>query len=367
MFDVFSDRKTVQKLAKENMTLTQKIRSVLDRTLSCIEKGLKALSLSGKAEEVKALIDEKDKLAHIRELMAEGLEQAKKNRAEQMAGQKNNTAEAVENVLFSVKQFTLSENDIRQNILLVGDMENVVNLTGNEFEKGSVNLTDQVDSFFAKYNYSIENPDIGDVEVNRRGAKDSIAHGIGRIKATSFAAVPYTIEKGKIIDYQKNWKGRQYDTIVLSAPISIDNERYYQGVIVIRDVSTQRFYLHEVLTEKEGDTSFKTGAGAKHTPGDVSPSLISLLKKVRDVNSNSMQKNDVDYSTKKDIPLEAVFGFYSDVVRENKAWSLLNNMLEILTNSARTGIHLRRKDIETVAKKLIKDNSSTMTVEELTE
>lgn len=42
--------------------------------------------------------------------------------------------------------------------------------------------------------------------MNRRGAKDSIVHGIGRIKATSFAAVPHTIEKGKIIDYKKTGK-----------------------------------------------------------------------------------------------------------------------------------------------------------------
>ena len=190
------------------------------------------------------------------------------------------------NIKFAVKNFRLSESDIQNNISSIGQMENVAILTGNEFAKSNIGLPEQVDNFFAEYNYSILNPDIGDVEINRRGAKDSIAHGIGRNKAVAFAAVPHTIEKGKIIDYQPNWKNRQYDTIVLAAPISINGEKYYQGVIVIRDKSSQRFYLHEVITEKEGGTSFKTGAGTKYTPGDVSPSLVSLLEKIRNVNNN---------------------------------------------------------------------------------
>ena len=31
----------------------------------------------------------------------------------------------------------------------------------------------------------------------------------------AFYAVPDVLEKGKIIDYQKNWKGRMYDTCLL--------------------------------------------------------------------------------------------------------------------------------------------------------
>ena len=123
----------------------------------------------------------------------------------------------------------------------------------------------------------------------------------------------------------------------------------YDGVIYTNDRGTHEFVA---LTSNQ----FKSADPVTY---DNDGKVIPLSERFKE------NKVDIRYSTKKDMPLEAVFGFYSDVVRENKAWSLLNNMLEIQTNSARKGIHLRRKDIETVAKKLIKDNSSTMTVEEL--
>lgn len=288
MESMLTDGKVIEKLQqlyKQEKTLFEKISDFINKWIDKVKQIYSRYSPNSK--EGKLVLEMKDSLEELQSKFAEAIYAASEN-----ATEIKNTAEAVDKVLFSIRDFTLTESDIQKNMLFVGKMDNVADLSGNEFAKGKVGLPDQVDAFFAKYNYTIENPDIGDVEMNRRGAKDSIAHGIGRVKSASFAAVPHTIEKGKIIDYQKKWKGRQYDTVVLAAPISINGEKYYQGVIVIREASTQRFYLHEVLTEKESDTSFKTGAGAKHTPGDVSPSLLSLLKKVRDVNS----QNDVAYS-----------------------------------------------------------------------
>ena len=298
LFDAFTSKRAVEQFAEKNQSVVQKISNHIKQLIADIKNILNKLKASGDYAEIKAWQDDLASLEKLNNMFLDTLDELAVKKTDNTAETKN-TAEAVDKVLFSIKRFTLTESDIHNNMLLVGKMNSVADLSGNEFAKGSIGLPDQVDAFFAKYNYTIENPDIGDVEINRRGAKDSIAHGIGRTKAASFAAVPYTIEKGKIIDYQKNWKGRQYDTIVLAAPISINNERYYQGVIVIRDNSTQRFYLHEVLTEKESNTSFKTGVGAKHTPGDVSPSLISLLKKVRDV--NNFDNDNISFSVNRSV------------------------------------------------------------------
>ena len=245
-------------------------------------------------------------------------------RAQQAA--KNNTATQGDGEKFEIKGKHFSKDHIQSNISEIPRMASVANLTGNEFAKSEVGLTDQVNDFFAKYNYTIENPEIGTVEISQRGAKDSIAHGVGRTKAVAFAAVPHTIANGKIVDYQTNWKNRQYDTLVLAAPISINGERYYQGVIVIRDKSNQRFYLHEVITEKEGETSFKTGAGAKHTPGDVSPSLVSILQKFRNVNVED-KKYDIKYSAKKsDIVANLVSTYNYTQETANKVFTNAYNL-----------------------------------------
>ena len=190
---------------------------------------------------------------------------------------------------FSINNVEFSQSDFDENIKAVSNMQSVANLTGNEFAKGEKNLVTQVNEFFEEYDNSVENSVLGDVDITARSVKDSIAHGLGRNKAIAFAAVPDVIRDGKIIDYQKNWKGRGYDTVVLAAPISISGKAYYEGVIVTRNADTQRFYVHEVITEERTEMPFKTGdAGLSAKPGgNSSPSVISLLDKIRNVKENS--------------------------------------------------------------------------------
>ncbi len=203
----------------------------------------------------------------------------------QSADSKKALRKAQGEVKNAIKSINITETDIQQNLIDITKMDTVSVLSGNEFSKGEKDFVTQVDDYFSDFEYSVENTILGDVDITARGAKDSIAHGIGRNKAIAFSAVPMVIQKGKIIDYQSNWKGRGYDTVVLAAPITIKNTPYYEGVIIIRDKKTQRFYVHEVITEKRTDTSFKTGADNKvRNSGDISsPSIISLLDKIRDV------------------------------------------------------------------------------------
>ena len=190
---------------------------------------------------------------------------------------------------------TVSKEKIREGMQTVSAMETVASLSGDEFKKGSVDLVTQVSTFFDGIGNMVYNPQLGDCTLNRRGVKDDIAHGIGRKKAAAFAAVPAILEKGKVIDYQQNWKGRNYDTAVVAAPISIADERYLAGIVLLRENNENRFYVHEVLIEK-GTPPFKTGESPKvgvDTGGDA-PSVISLLKKAQDVNSKYSLSEEED-------------------------------------------------------------------------
>lgn len=208
---------------------------------------------------------------------------------------------------YSINNVEFSQSDFDKNIETISNMQSVANLTGNEFAKGEKNLVTQVNEFFEKYGNSVENSILCDVDITSRGVKDSIAHGLGRNKAIAFAAVPDVIRDGKIIDYQKNWKDRGYDTVVLAAPISISGKAYYEGVIVTRNADTQRFYVHEVITEERTEMPFKTGnANLSAKPGgNSSPSVISLLDKIRNVkeNSNIKRVNDWEMRTGLQLPV----------------------------------------------------------------
>lgn len=186
----------------------------------------------------------------------------------------------------------------------------VVAITGNEFAKSEIPLTKQVSEWFAaKYNGLVHNSEIGDVVLNERGIKDSMAHGFGRKKAAAFATVPDIITNGIVIDEQQNWKRRGYDTYVIAAPVSINNEHHVGTVVVTRSATDMnRFYLHEVYITKElYPSAFKTGASADKT---VEPSgadnrvpIRSLLQNIFSVNEDEYDhfRNNTNNSNQTDI------------------------------------------------------------------
>jgi DNA repair exonuclease SbcCD nuclease subunit len=51
-------------------------------------------------------------------------------------------------------------------------------------------------------------------------------------------------------DFDKNHKGRVYDTATMAAAINIAEERFICYVVVTQKGKNNRFYLHEIWTEK---------------------------------------------------------------------------------------------------------------------
>lgn len=156
------------------------------------------------------------------------------------------------------------------------------------------------------------------MKIDEAGVKSSLGHGIGRKKAIAYKAVPDVIENGLMIYYQVNWKGRNYDTAVLVAPIQIADIPYYMGVIVNVYKNDNAFYLHEVLLQnKKDETSFKTGT-RKGSPGEASSSLFSLLQKVSDVKDQSYSLRDQSATEARTLLSNALTGAaQNDVERKN--------------------------------------------------
>ena len=125
-------------------------------------------------------------------------------------------------------------------------------LTGKEFTSiAGKTLTDQVEEYFTELGGMVISPFFGEVTLDRKGADDSLAHGMGRLKAIAYAAVKNVIEKGILVHYDFNHKGRGYNSAVLAAPILIKEERYICEVAIILNKNNCRFYLHEVTKQKK--------------------------------------------------------------------------------------------------------------------
>lgn len=127
---------------------------------------------------------------------------------------------------------------ISDSVSELSSMSPVAALSGNEFsasEQGA--LSSRVKKFFAKLGNKVERQGFGEVLLTNQSVKDDIAHGVGRTKATTFAAVPDVIKYGKQISATKNFKERGYDSYIFAAPVSIGNrETVYVGAVV-RNVS----------------------------------------------------------------------------------------------------------------------------------
>jgi hypothetical protein len=166
-----------------------------------------------------------------------------------------------------IKEYAPSEDTMVKNREELPNAAPVAELMGTEFEKSEQNLFEQVSDFFDNIGNNIYNEHLGDIRLSRSGARDDIAHGVGRLKAATFKAVPDVLEKGAIINYAENHKGHKYDTAIIAAPVNVNGKRHYVAAVVRRDKNlsqrnaSQRFYLHEVYTNKKTSELFKSVRG----------------------------------------------------------------------------------------------------------
>ncbi len=201
-----------------------------------------------------------------------------------------------------IKHFNVTKEGIADNIIKVANMEPVAEMTGKEFPKGEKKLSEQVNDYYGTLGNVAHNDTIGDVELDYGTIMDDISHGVGRKKAISFKAVPYVIEKGKIIDTKLNRENREYDTVAIAAPITIGNDGYIMGAIIRRIPSiairkgapgAQRHYVHEVMIEKIS-ADFKTGQA--NSPGagvNTDSSMGSLLYDIVEVKNGTLKKDEL--------------------------------------------------------------------------
>lgn len=187
---------------------------------------------------------------------------------------------------------------LKNNIPYLHQEPIVSTLNGNEFARGEKKLSEQVSDFFKSFGNKVFRSGLGNVVLDERGVKSDIAHGLGRAKSITFAAVPDVIASGKQIDFQENWKGRGYDSYVFAAPIKIGEKTSYVAAVVLSDTNN-RFYLHEVVDENGNLIYSMKKASSTSRPGlpqtnggvtgvkEASPATLNVPTVLDDISSNT--------------------------------------------------------------------------------
>lgn len=108
-------------------------------------------------------------------------------------------------------------------------------LTGNEFlPVDGLTFAQQVLNFFNAQGGIALSP-WGEVLLDMKGIQSDKSHGVGRIKAASFAAIKDVLEKGSIIlplDYYATG-GKKQMTGMMAAPVLIGSDSFICVVVVI--------------------------------------------------------------------------------------------------------------------------------------
>lgn len=137
---------------------------------------------------------------------------------------------------------------------------------------------------FARQGGKAVRSDIGEVMLDRRAAKTSLAHGgANRYKKIAFAAIKDVIERGALVAAER---AAQEDSFFISAPVDIDGVDNIVTALIHRDPNTQRVYLHSVTTKEnllnqrvssaDAEASGRSGSSSSGGINSVLRRLLSL-------------------------------------------------------------------------------------------
>ena len=340
----WNDEEFVQKIARKDKTVTQKIVDFLSDMLDAIKSLIKN-EHTGKAAET--LAEQKDSFEKARNLWMDALDQASEN-------YKTGDANAESAVRFQLaKPDQVTDKHIEENYDYVRKMDSVASIRGDEFKGDPKEMRSKIIELYNSYGNVVHNDVVGDVALSMRSVRNDLAHGYGDKKAAAFATVKDVIENGKVLRYSKDWKGRGYDSVSIGAKINItdgENAGQYYEVCVIKVDRTNRMYLHEVDIEKADSVPFnyaQAEPAKKHSGYNYLP-ISSIFDRLRNVKNENVKyqlgDNELEETDNKELVAR------NDLTEEKLVESLdMNSPISLKTKPGKGGEDMG--DISIVFKK----------------
>ena len=191
-----------------------------------------------------------------------------------------------------VEMSTSSElSEIEQNCSTLVKMDSVSNLTGNELS-GDLPLRDKIKKIFESFGGSVHTHRFGDIALSNSSIRSDMRHGTTREKVASYSAIPEVLQNGVVID-SKGKNFGEVERIVVAAPIMIANTPYFMGVMIQRDKTSQRLYLHDVIIKKEASHYQPEHLNTTGPLDNENLFLTDVLEKAVSVGYSISQKDDV--------------------------------------------------------------------------
>lgn len=109
-----------------------------------------------------------------------------------------------------------------------------------------------VKAYFAnQFGGKVRHPELGEVMLDDRAVENTADHGMGRLKAQGFAALPEVLTKGRVVWSAPDKSGRPGAfAYIVAAPVEIGGVRHLELAMVKASPKDNRLYVHEVYNDE---------------------------------------------------------------------------------------------------------------------
>ena len=282
----------------EKKSIIRKMADLLQDLFDHIKALIRGGTLSKTAEDFALM--EADRAQLLRQEFLAALDTMKQN-AEK--GTKESSG-----AKFAIKYPKFTEAEIETNVRTLADMDVVYQVPAERLKNTGRRPTDIYKEYFNSWGNNVYSERFGDIAMVSSSAKSNLGHGTTPQKIAATEAIPTVIEDGQVV-FSDVKPGTDVDRIVIAAPITIGEEHYYMGVMLQRDKTNQRLYMHDVTLEKE--TSGESQATLNKT-GALDPegrffmkmllqNAINVKYEMRRTKENNLQISEKDAQTAADI------------------------------------------------------------------
>ena len=213
--------------------------------------------------------------------------------------------------------------------------------------------------FFDK-NSTVVNEETGmQIRINPRGIKETLANGkrfqslpreLKKLKIATIEQLPEIIKRGKLIeDNIENTHGENSLYAYFETPVEINGGNYKVRVNIRKTIETNKFWIHNVILEKDSELLNPTRKQGIHEIQNPSENIISQTEK------NETKKYSIDID---DSFFDALYGEPSE--HETEMSSIIQEGFEALKN-----VEVNERMMHKIAYAIKKENKSTYDIDKL--
>ncbi|WP_312834500.1 PLxRFG domain-containing protein [Comamonas sp.] len=112
----------------------------------------------------------------------------------------------------------------------------------------------------------VNHPDLGQIRLDRKSAKDTLSHGYGKDKVQAMYFLPDVLARAKVLSTESRKDGQI--GYVLGAPVEIGGRPFVAAMVVTRVEGRAGLYVHEVVLKEKLQGAINTAASADHNGAD---------------------------------------------------------------------------------------------------